>query len=101
MEQLFAAYMCLLGVTTLISVLLCGRVPQLWRHARAVIGAAVIVLLLTVRLALHTPSSFDAVADGFEVVPTIILTALVGLFHAGLFVCLIGAAVITNKPSRK
>lgn len=62
------AGMCLLGITSIVAVVTLWCHPRQWRSCLGVwVTAAVMVLYLPVRVAYHTPSSFDPVGDGFGI----------------------------------
>lgn len=80
--------MILLAITSLSAVTALIYFPKLWMASSGVLVTAVpIVLYVPIRFAIHTPSSFDPVGDGFGILIEFffIFSFFFGPLHIGSF----------------
>ncbi len=101
MELLLLPLVCAAVVQLLIGIACAIGYRHARRPATALVGAAACCLIVALfgdsfLMAIHTPSSFDAVADGF-LLDGVHWTATVGLLALGCAMCLWLALAIPRR----
>lgn len=99
----FGVLWVVLGPTVAIALYALWRQPQLWWASVGVLATgAVILLFLPVRSALHKPSGYDPVGDGFGIAIEFFAVLLtVGSLHLVFFGVLVGFAIVAELKRGK